>query len=193
MGEEHYSIVANIETYYVFLDSCSTLFNRWPSKAIISNNNCNNKFRSHKTIVMKSLLQKDEYNCGSFCFAFLDIISNIYKENNHSYEALMNYLFKYFYNFSNDGYITEANIYLRTKNLGETFRINLYLIPKEFLCLSESIRKLKCLKQVLKEKNKKEEADMIENIISQSGSKKENIYKINKIRQEHLSILFKDY
>ena len=76
-NKKHYSLVSNIETYYIFFDSCSSFFTQWPSELIISSNKNDKLFPGHKIIVMKSFLQNDIYSCGSYAFAFLEILCNL--------------------------------------------------------------------------------------------------------------------
>ena len=182
---DHFSLVTNIETYYIFLDSCSTFFARWPGKLIISNNN-NNKlvFQFHKTLVMKSFLQYDGYNCGSFVFSFINSISELYQNFNSEIEVLK-YLLRYFNSFSSEeGFITETK--LITKNNEYSLDMNLYLLPKEFLKLCQSTWNLEDLKRIITKKNpNSENIKIIEEIINNSEIEDE----ISRIRNYHLELL----
>ena len=184
---KHYSLVANIESYFLFLDSCSNFFRRWPSKIIISKNMSDKLFKDFQTIVMYSFLQNDVYSCPNFVFSFIDKISALYIKNNYSYKNLMNYLLTFFNTFSKDGYITESVIYGYSQNSINKFDnfISLYFLPEEFLCLSQFIPEIKPFIDLLEEKGPKDKVEIIKNVIKQYNVRPE----IEKMRESHLKIL----
>ena len=141
-NSRHYSLVANISENYIFLDSCSLYYNRWPTEKFISSKNDDNLFKSSKTFVMMSFLQNDCYNCVSFYFSFVDIITNLYSKLGET--QFINYLEKYFYFSYNNRFKIESNsLYVDTDG------IILYLLPNEFLSL---VKSEKC-PRIIKRKN----------------------------------------
>ena len=46
----HYSTVVNMDDYYIFLDSGSIYFKRWPNRSLISQNDKDKLFRNSYTI-----------------------------------------------------------------------------------------------------------------------------------------------
>lgn len=188
VGYNHYSLVFNVETYYFFMDSCSVFFNRWPTKAIISNEKNQNFFQTHKVVVMKSFLQFDDFNCASYVFGFIQIIVNLYyKFDNNKIESIIKYLLEYFNYFSDEGFITENNNISAIRNTKYNMNINLFILPKEILKLSQSFKMLNSLKESLKKKKKFNYLTLIDGVINEL----QNESKIKKIRNFHLMLLSK--
>ena len=134
MENKHYSLIVNIKENYYFLDSCGPIFDRFPPDKIISKNNKNFLYNNKKTFVMMSKLQSDNFNCISFCFAFVDIINNLYIQKKE--DGLIDYLSNIF-NFSQEMFMTEYC------TLGGNYNeIRLYIIPKDFLVLVQSKSKI---------------------------------------------------
>ena len=133
---------------------------------------------------MKSFLQYDGYNCGSFVFSFINSISELYQNFNSEIEVLK-YLLRYFNSFSSEeGFITETK--LITKNNEYSLDMNLYLLPKEFLKLCQSTWNLEDLKRIITKKNpNSENIKIIEEIINNSEIEDE----ISRIRNYHLELL----
>jgi len=189
--DHHYSLVAHIENYYFFLDSCSTFFKRWPTKTIISDDKKNKLFLPYKTIVMKSFLQNDDFSCGTYVYAFIDLLCNLYEAFNRNYEKFFAYLFRYFNNFSEESYITEYNSVFYYNKIEEELvysgNVNLFMLPKEFLYLSQSIKRLKFLRDSIKAKvnNNFDDEKTIDEIIDKLKKKK----VIEEIREFHMVIL----
>lgn len=171
------------------MDSCSCFYKRWPKKQIISNSKKSGFFRAHKTIVMQSSLQYNDYNCGSFVFAFIEILTKLYKDFEMNNKIIINYLFRYFRYFSNEGFITEnTNIY-KTDLIDDFGEIKLFVLPVQFLELSQSITMLKELNKSISDNiNKKEIKNKIEQLIKQMETNPK-IKEIDKIREKHLIYL----
>lgn len=186
--ESHYSIVCNIEHYYFFIDSCSTYFNRYPSKRIISSNMNDGLFIRGKIIYMQSFLQYDNYNCGSFIFAFIDIFVQLFKKFYYNKENFINYFLKYFNNYSNEGLLTESYVYNFDENIEDFGKIGIFYLPLEFLELSQSTSELTLLKKTILDNDSKRKIDAI--ITSKNDNDKPNSTKIEIIRQKHLNYLF---
>ena len=165
-NNHHYSLVVNINNNYIFLDSCSIYFRRWPIKKLISKNNNDGLFISSKTFVMMSFLQNDTYNCVSYCFSFIEIITQLY--NKLGGFGLINYLKKYF-NFSyEDSFEIEANTLY-----SDLDGISLYLLPKEILSLVNSDKVLESLR---------------DKIIQMEGINNCNVKMINEILRDRNDI-----
>ena len=176
--ERHYSLVFNVFDNYLFFDSCSIFFQRWPSRKIISYKKEDNLFESDKTMVMMSFLQTDSYNCVSFVFAFIDIFINLHQKSNT--KELLKYLSKYFDTLYDGLFYVESGCN-KYPNLYEN---DLYLLPQEFLYLTEKIEMLEGLKVSLtNEKNKV----IVEEVIEQVKNQK----KIIMYRKCHLEDLMK--
>ena len=173
----HYSLVMNIDDYYVFLDSCSIFFKRWPNQEIISQNDNDNLFNKFKTFVMLSFLQNDHFNCVSFVFAFIEILIQLYENNGK--KNLINYLLEYF-NILYDGlFITES-----TCSDLNSIEPKIYFLPKEILQLSQSTSKLKQLLELAKQ-YRTEEIKTINMLINDNKVEK----KITLYRKFHLDFL----
>ena len=174
----HYSLVSNIDDYYIFMDSCSIYFKRWPNKEIISKNDDDKLFNKFKTFVMISFLQYDEFNCVSFTLAFIQIIIDLYQKLNK--DGLINYLYRYFNYLWLDKFLCEtSSVY------DDLYEPIIYLLPKEILELSQSISKLKYLKTIVLNLNNEEEAQMIQKIINEA----EKESRIGIYRRFHLDCL----
>ena len=190
VGEHHYSLVCNIRTYFFFLDSCSTFFKRWPSNNIISFFHNDNLFNTFKTLVMKSFLQKDDFNCGSYAFSFIDEIINLYQEYDFDKPGnIISYFLKYFTSFSKkEGFLTESTSISANKNTEFNMNMNLYLLPKEILYLCQDKDLLDSLKVRLNLKygDNNDYSLFIETI---RNEQKQNNYAISRRRQEHLKLL----
>lgn len=157
----HYSLVANVDNYYIFLDSCSIFFRRWPNKAIISENENDNDnlFNKFKTFVMFSFLQHDEFNCVSFAFAFITILIQLYENGNKN--KLLNHFLKYFKFLYNGMFFTETD----SIDLN-SIEPQIYYLPKDILELSQSISKLEYLLEQAK-KFREDEVKTINKVISE--------------------------
>lgn len=190
-NESHYSTVCNIESYYLFFDSCSTFYNRWPTKTIITSNKNDNLFLTYKTLVMKSFLQNDGYNCGSFAIVFIDIIINLFTEFYFDKATLLSYFLKYFLNLSEEGFLTE-NFYNKNEELEDLGEASIYPLPLEFLKFCQSSSRLNCLKQLIsKNEFKSEIKNKIDHLLldMNKGNGKDKTTEIEKIRNSHLEYL----
>lgn len=175
----HYSLVAYYDDYYIFLDSCSIFFKRWPNQEIISKNDDNKKilFNKEKTFVMFSFLQYDDYNCVSFSFSFIEILIQLYQ--NYKSNNWIIYLSRYFKFLYNDMFMTE------TDNCDiNSIEPQIYYLPEEILELSQSNQRLKDLLKNA-EKFRKDEVETIKKIIAENKKGK----KILSYRSFHLNYL----
>ena len=183
--ESHYSLVCNIDDYYFFFDSCSIFYNRYPSKRLISSNMNDGLFIKGKVIYMKSFLQYDDYNCGSFIFAFIDIFAKYFISFNFNKGDLINYFLKYFNTYSNEDLLTEFYSYNFDENSLDFGKISIYYLPFEFLELSQSTSELHNLKNTILDNDSK---NKINDIISLKNDK-HNVPTIENIRLNHLNYL----
>lgn len=175
---DHYSTVVNIDNYYIFLDSCSVYFKRWPNRSLISKNDNDRLFNKYKTLVMLSFLQADEFNCVSFAFAFVEIFIELYQKYNK--QKLINYLFEYFNLLWYGLFITESNSFSI-----DYIEPQIFYLPEEILLLAQSLRKLKYLLAEAKESKKENEIVTINKVINEIKNEK----KITKYRIFHLDCL----
>ena len=117
----------------------------------------------------------------------------IYENSNYNYDNFFSYLFKYFRSFSKEGFITEYNLCYyskKIKNKEDLRFINLFMLPKELICLTQSKTVLNILRDIIayNKTNKCEEVKIIEDIIIrlQKG------LIIDKIRKYHINILISE-
>lgn len=178
--KKHYSTVVNIGKYYIFLDSCSLFFKRWPGKELVSiyDSNSNKLFDKDSTYVMFSFIQNDDFNCVSFAFAFIEIIIHLYEKYDEN--KLINYLSKYFCCSWKDNFLTELICY--TLNYSEPL---IYYLPEELLILSQFPDKLKYLLVHANNTKRYDEIQVINKILAD----KETGHKIEKYRNFHLDCL----
>ena len=186
--DKHNSLVCNAGKYYLFLDSCSTFFERYPTQKIVSWKAQDNLFKPMETIAMLSFLQTDDYNCCSFTFALLEIIIKLYLKYK-DLEIMMDYLFLFF-SHNHQGTFHSESVHILTKEEPSFFdRIYLFLLPREILELAESKQMLDILKNALIENNNKYDALMVEEIIENI---EKNGYAIKLYRQKHLEYLMSE-
>ena len=128
---------------------------------------------------MMSKLQSDNFNCISFCFAFVDIINNLYIQKKE--DGLIDYLSNIF-NFSQEMFMTEYC------TLGGNYNeIRLYIIPKDFLVLVQSKSKIKKLKKIVEQFKEPDDEYIL--IINKIIENEDKINKIDEYRNIHLKCL----
>ena len=128
---------------------------------------------------MMSKLQSDNFNCISFCFAFVDIMNKLYSIKTE--DGLIDYLSNIF-DFSQEMFMTEDCVLCGNYN-----EIRLYIIPKDFLVLVQSKSKLKKLKNIVEQFEEPDNEYLL--IINQIIENENKINKIDEYRNIHLKCL----
>lgn len=198
-GTRHNSLVMNYNDKYYFIDSCYNDFKRNPSNFMFEQN----YFKYKQVFITESTLQKDDFNCTSFCYEIIKNFTNRFERFSNDIIKFNTYL-SIFFNSN-----VEGTKLISEKPNNELFFVKdeklntLSLLPFEILKLCQSYTFLKKLRKKIELipvnianfeliKEIKDNFNFLDKIDeNMEYSEKIKLQEINIKRKEHLQILEK--